>query len=91
MCLPPSVGLEACHWHVGLDAHKRQPTYCFLDAGSRTLQLRTVKGPLEMVLGELAKIKERFATAYEAWRTLGYPFDQFPRSAAKTVVGHRDT
>ncbi len=22
MCLPPSVGLEACHWHVGLDAQK---------------------------------------------------------------------
>jgi transposase len=75
-------------WHVGLDAHARQSTYCVLDEGGRKVRVRTIRGTWHDVVAELAQLEKPFAVCFEASLGYGYLFEQLGRIARRVVVAH---
>lgn len=75
-------------WHVGLDTHARQSTFCVLDENGRKIRSRTIHGRWSAVLKELAGLEERFAVCFEASTGYGFLFERLARIACRVVVAH---
>jgi transposase len=75
-------------WYIGLDVHAKQSTYCVLDERGKHLQTRTVKGPWDKVLLELAAIKEPWAVCFEASIGYGVLATRLEKMAQRVVVAH---
>ena len=74
--------------YIGLDVHARQSTFCVLDQNGRKLSSRTVHGPSDKVLSELAEIKEDFAICFEATTGYGYLYERLSTIAQRVAVAH---
>jgi transposase len=75
-------------WYVGLDAHARQSSYCILDENGKPVRARTIKGPWDRVLFELAAIKNPFKVCFEASTGYGYLHDKLAPLAKRVAVAH---
>ena len=75
-------------WYVGLDVHAKQSTYCLLDERGKALRTRTVKGPWDKVLLDLAVIKEPWAVCFEASIGYGVLAMRLEKMARRVVVAH---
>jgi transposase len=77
-------------WHVGLDAHWKQSTFCILDENGQKIRSRTVRGGWQKMLEELESLEKPFAVCFEASTGYGFPFEQLSRIARKVVVARPD-
>jgi transposase len=75
-------------WHVGLDAHWRQSTFCVLDENGQKIRSRTIRGGWHKVLNELKSLEEPFAVCFEASTGYGFLFEQLTQIARRVVVAH---
>ena len=75
-------------WHVGLDAHWKQSTFCVLDENGQKIRSRTIRGGWQKVLKELESLEEPFAVCFEASTGYGFLFEQLNRIARQVVVAH---
>jgi transposase len=75
-------------YHVGIDAHLRQSTYCVLDRDGKKLMSRTVRGPQRKLLKALGEIKEPFEACFEASCGYGHLYDELGKMALRVQVAH---
>lgn len=74
--------------YVGLDAHTRIWRVCVLNGDGKVIQERTIRGSMQLLIEELAKLPEVFAICYEASCGYGKLYDQLKNIGARVEVAH---
>jgi len=75
-------------YHVGLDVHWKQSTFCVLDENGKKLASRTVHGSWDKLLEALSIVKKPFAICFEASTGYGYLFEKLSAMAERVMVAH---
>jgi len=75
-------------YYVGLDVHARQTTLEMLNDRGQTVKRQTIRGGLDKVVEEVAKLPGPLSIAYEASCGYGYLHDRLAPLAKRVVVGH---
>jgi transposase len=74
--------------YVGLDVHARQTTLEMLNDRGQTVKRQTIRGGLDKVVEEVAKLPRPLSIAYEASCGYGYLHERLWPLAKRVVVGH---
>lgn len=73
---------------VGLDVHLRSSSLCILDSNGAVIKEQRVRGGVDRLLAELARLREPFQAVFEASCGYGPLHDRLSRIARRVVMAH---